>query len=133
MVVNELNLNSGGNQMTKNNRLDRVNEELKKTISNVLTFELQNSKVTGMVSVTKVRVTPDFRYAKVYVSLLNSKSNTKTMEGLKESAGYIRSQIAKTMNLRVTPELSFEIDDSMEYGAKIDKILNELKSDVEKK
>lgn len=112
--------------MTKNNRLDRVNEELKKTISNVLTFELQNSKVTGMVSVTKVRITPDFRYAKVYVSLLNSKSNTKTMEGLKESAGYIRSQIAKIMNLRVTPELSFEIDDSMDYGAKIDKILDEL-------
>ena len=112
--------------MTKNNRLDRVNEELKKTISNVLTFELQNSKVTGMVSVTKVRITPDFRYAKVYVSLLNSKSNTKTMEGLKESAGFIRIQIAKTMNLRVTPELSFEIDDSMEYGAKIDKILNDL-------
>lgn len=118
--------------MTKNNRLDRVNEELKKTISNVLTFELQNSKVTGMVSVTKVRVTPDFRYARVYVSLLNSKSNTKTMEGLKESAGYIRSQIAKTMNLRVTPELSFEIDDSMEYGAKIDKILNELNHKEEK-
>lgn len=118
--------------MTKNNRLDRVNEELKKTISNVLTFELQNSKVTGMVSVTKVRITPDFRYARVYVSLLNSKSNTKTIEGLKESAGYIRSQIAKTMNLRVTPELSFEIDDSMEYGAKIDKILNELSQKEDK-
>jgi len=112
--------------MTKNNRLDRVNEELKKTLSNIITFELQNSKVTGMVSVTKVRITPDFRYARVYVSLLNSKSNTKTMEGLKESAGFIRAQIAKTMNLRVTPELSFEIDDSMEYGAKIDKILNDL-------
>ena len=96
------------------------------TNSNIITFELQNSKVTGMVSVTKVRITPDFRYARVYVSLLNSKSNTKTMEGLKESAGFIRAQIAKTMNLRVTPELSFEIDDSMEYGAKIDKILNDL-------
>ena len=118
--------------MTKNNRLDRVNEELKKTLSNVITFELQNSKVTGMVSVTKVRITPDFRYARVYVSLLNSKSNTKTMEGLKESAGFIRAQIAKTMNLRVTPELSFEIDDSMEYGAKIDKILNELNHKEEK-
>ena len=116
--------------MTKNNRLDRVNEELKKMLSNVITFELQNSKVTGMVSVTKVRITPDFRYAKVYVSLLNSKSNTKTMEGLKESAGFIRAQIAKTMNLRVTPELSFEIDDSMEYGAKIDKILNDLNKNV---
>ena len=112
--------------MAKNNRLDRVNEELKKTISHVITFELQNSKVTGMVSVTKVRITPDFRYAKVYVSLLNSKSTGKTMEGLKESSGYIRSQIEKTMNLRVTPELSFEIDDSMEYGSKIDQILREI-------
>lgn len=112
--------------MAKNNRLDRVNEELKKTISHVIDLELQNSKITGMVSLTKVKITPDFRYAKVYVSLLNSKSNTKTLEGLKESAGYIRSQIAKTVNLRVTPELSFEIDDSAAYGEKIDKILKDL-------
>lgn len=112
--------------MAKNNRLDRVNEELKKNISHIITFELQNSKVTGMISVTKVKITPDFRYAKVFVSLLNSKSVGKTMEGLKESSGYIRSQIAKTMNLRVTPELSFEIDDSMEYGDKIDRILKEI-------
>lgn len=113
--------------MQKNsNRLDRVNEELKKTISHVITFELQNSKVTGMVSVTKAKITPDFRYAKIYISILNSKSIGKTMEGLKESAGFIRGQVAKTMNLRVTPELSFEIDDSMAYGEKIDKILKEI-------
>ncbi len=110
----------------KSNRLDRVNEELKKTISNILTFELQNSKVTGMISVTKASITPDFRYAKIYISILNSKSIGKTMEGLKESAGFIRSQVAKIMNLRVTPELSFEIDDSMAYGEKIDKILKEI-------
>ncbi len=117
----------GGNIMPKNsNRLDRVNEELKKTISHVIDQELQNSKVTGMISVTKVKVTPDFRYAKVYVSMLNSKSESKTMEGLKESSGFIRSQIARTMNLRVTPELSFEIDDSAQYGARIDQILKEI-------
>ena len=110
----------------KSNRLDRVNEELKKTISNILTFELQNSKVTGMISVTKASITPDFRYAKIYISILNSKSIGKTMEGLKESAGFIRSQVAKIMNLRVTTELSFEIDDSMAYGEKIDKILKEI-------
>ncbi len=110
----------------KSNRLDRVNEELKKTISNILTFELQNSKVTGMISVTKASITPDFRYAKIYISILNSKSIGKTMEGLKESAGFIRSQVAKIMNLRVTPELNFEIDDSMAYGEKIDKILKEI-------
>lgn len=112
--------------MAKNNRLDRVNEELKKNISHIITFELQNSKVTGMVSITKVKITPDFRYAKVYVSILNSKSNTKTIEGLKESSSFIRGQIAKSMNLRYTPELSFEIDDSMEYGEKIDRILKEI-------
>ncbi len=115
--------------MPKNEaRLNRVNEELKKEISRILTFELQNSKVTGLVSVTKVKITPDFRYAKIYVSILNSKSNAKTMEGLKESSGFIRSQIAKNINLRITPELDFEIDDSLDYGAKIDNILKELKS-----
>lgn len=79
-----------------------------------------------MISVTKASITPDFRYAKIYISILNSKSIGKTMEGLKESAGFIRSQVAKIMNLRVTPELNFEIDDSMAYGEKIDKILKEI-------
>ena len=114
--------------MPKNEaRLNRVNEELKKEISRVLTFELKNSKVTGLVSVTKAKITPDFKYAKVYVSILNAKSIGKTMEGLKESSGFIRSQVAKNINLRITPELIFELDDSLEYGAKIDSILNELK------
>lgn len=113
--------------MPKNEaRLNRVNEELKKEISRIFTFELKNSKVTGLLSVTKVKITPDFKYAKVYVSILNSKSIGKTMEGLKESSGFIRSQIAKNINLRVTPELTFEVDDSLEYGAKIDSILKEL-------
>ncbi len=116
--------------MPKNEaRLNRVNEELKKEISRVLTFELKNSKVTGLISVTKVKITPDFKYAKIYISILNSKSIGKTMEGLKESAGFIRSQLAKNVNLRITPELIFEIDDSLEYGAKIDSILKKLKED----
>lgn len=116
--------------MPKNEaRLNRVNEELKKEISRVITFELKNSKVTGLISVTKVKITPDFKYAKIYISILNSKSIGKTMEGLKESTGFIRSQLAKNVNLRITPELIFEIDDSLEYGAKIDSILKKLKED----
>ena len=107
-------------------RLGRIDEELKKEISHVLTFELKNPNVTGLISVTRVKITPDLKYAKVYVSLLNSKSKTKTMQGLKDSAKFIRSQIAKTVNLRITPELVFELDDSMEYGAKIDTILKEI-------
>jgi len=114
--------------MAKNEaRLNRINEELKKELSSILAYELKNPNITGMLSVTKVKITPDFKYAKVYVSILNSKNVEKTMEGLKESAGFIRSRIAKEINLRITPELVFEIDDSLEYGARIDSILNDLK------
>lgn len=110
-----------------NNRLNRVDEELKREISNIISFELKEPSVTGMVSVTKVKTTPDLKFAKVYVSILNSKNLKKTVDGLKKSAGFIRSQIAKKVNLRITPQLVFEVDDSMEYGQKIDAILKDLK------
>ena len=114
--------------MAKNEaRLNRINEELRKELSSILAYDLKNPNITGMLSVTKVKITPDFKYAKVYVSILNSKNIDKTMQGLKESAGFIRSKIAKTINLRSTPELVFEIDDSLEYGARIDNILKDLK------
>ena len=113
--------------MSKNEtRLGRVNEELRKEISNIITFELKDPNITGLISVTKVKITPDLKYAKVYVSILNAKSNEKTLQGLKDSSGFIRTQIAKTINLRITPQLVFEIDDSIEYGMKIDSIIKEL-------
>lgn len=121
--------------MSKNEaRLGRINEELMKAISHIITYELKNPDVTGMISVTRCKVTPDLKYAKVYVSLLNSKNVEKTMQGLKNSAGFIRSQVAKTINLRITPELVFEYDDSIEHGEKIDNILKEIsKQDQELK
>ena len=95
--------------MPKNeNRLNRIDEELKKELSQIISYELKNPEATGMISVTKVKITPDLKYAKVYVSILNSKSDEKTMEALKKSAGFIRSQIAKRVNLRITPELVFK-------------------------
>lgn len=113
--------------MPKNeNRLNRIDEELKKELSQIISYELKNPEATGMISVTRVKITPDLKYAKVYVSILNSKNDEKTIEALKRSAGFIRSQIAKRVNLRITPELVFEKDDSMEYGMKIDSILKDL-------
>lgn len=113
--------------MSKNEaRLGRVNEELMKALSHIITYKLKNPDVTGMISVTRVKITPDLKYAKVYVSLLNSKSVDKTMQGLKDSAGFMRSQLAKTVNLRITPELVFEYDDSIEHGEKIDNILKQI-------
>ncbi|MBE5806519.1 MAG: 30S ribosome-binding factor RbfA [Clostridiales bacterium] len=116
--------------MAKNDaRLNRINEELKKEISSILTFELKNPNVTGMLSVTRAKITPDFKYAKIYISIINSKNIEKTMQGLKESAGFIRSRIAKNINLRVTPELTFELDNSYEQGMKIEGILQSLKDE----
>lgn len=109
-----------------NNRLGRIDEELKKEISQIINYELQNPKVTGLISVTKAKITPDLKYAKIYVSILNSKNVKETLANLKKSSGYIRTEIAKRINLRITPELIFELDDSMEYGAKIDQILKEI-------
>ena len=109
-----------------NNRMGRIDEEYRKEISQIISYDLKNPNVTGMISVTKVKVTTDLKYAKVYVSILNSKNIKETMDGLKKSSGFIRSELAKRINLRNTPELIFEIDDSIEYGAKIDSILKEI-------
>ena len=109
-----------------NNRLARIDEEYRKELSQIIGYELKNPNVTGLISVTKVKVTPDLKFAKIYVSILNSKNIKETLEGLKKSAGFMRTELAKRVNLRNTPELIFEIDDSIEYGAKIDTILKEI-------
>ena len=112
-----------------NNRMGRINEEYKKELSQIIGYELKNPNITGMISVTKVKVTTDLEYAKVYVSILNSKNIDETMNGLKQASGFIRSELAKRINLRNTPELIFEIDDSLEYGAHIDSIIEKLKNE----
>lgn len=109
-----------------NNRINRIDEEYRKELSQIISYELKNPNVTGLISVTKVKVTTDLKYAKIYVSILNSKNIKETMDGLKKSSGFIRTELARRVNLRNTPELIFEIDDSMEYGAKIDSILKEI-------
>lgn len=108
------------------NRMDKINEELKRELSIIIDNNLKNPNITGMISVTKVKTSPDLKYAKVYISLLNCKNKKDTLDGLKNASGFMRSEIAKRINLRYTPELSFEIDDSMEYGERIDNILKEI-------
>jgi len=107
-------------------RLERINEEYKKEISQIINYELKNPNATGLISVTRVKVTNDLKFAKVAVSILNSKDAKQTLAALKKSAGFIRSELARRVNLRNTPEIIFELDDSMEYGARIDSILKEI-------
>ena len=113
--------------MPKNEtRLNRVDEEIKKYISAIIMNDIKDPNLTGIISVTKVKVTPDLKYAKVYVSILNATNTKQDLAILKKSAGLTRSLLAKRMNLRITPEIIFELDESMEYGARIDSILKEI-------
>ena len=109
-----------------NNRLGRIDEELKKEISYIINYDLKNPNITGLISVTKAKITPDLKYAKVYVSILNSKNIKTTFANIKKASGFIRSEVAKRINLRITPELIFVLDDSMEYGERIDNILKRI-------
>ena len=112
------------------NRLARINEELKREVSNIINHEVKNSNVTGIISITKVKTTPDLRYAKISVSVINSRNVKQTLAGLKAASGFIRSRVAEKINLRITPELVFELDDSMVYGERIDNILKDIMKDI---
>jgi len=117
-------------RQTNSNRMNRVNEELKRELSNIINYEVKNSNVTGMISVTKVKTSPDLKYARISVSIINSKNIKQTLAGLKAASGFIRSRIAEKMNLRVTPELVFELDESLVYGEKIDRLLEQVMKDI---
>ncbi len=116
--------------MAGNSRMNKIDEELRKEISSIISTELKNPHLTGLISVTKVKTTPDLKFAKVYISMINEKSKKENLSILKQSSGYIRSSIAKKINLRNTPEFIFEFDESLEYGSRIDEILKDITKDI---
>ena len=115
-----------------NNRMNKIDEELKKEIGSIISTELKNPHLTGLISVSSVKTTPDLKYAKVFVTMIGEKSKKENLAILKQSSGHIRSLIAKRINLRNTPELVFVFDDSLEYGTKIDQILKDITKDWKK-
>lgn len=103
-------------------RQGRINDEFQKEVAMILR-DVKDPRVSGaFISVTAAEVTPDLKYAKVYYSALMG-DKKEVRRGLSAAAGFIRGQIAKRMNLRITPEITFVQDSSIEYGAKISKIL----------
>lgn len=108
------------------NRLGRINEEIQRELSELLR-ELKDPRVhKTMLSITRVETTPDLRYAKVYVSLLDKEFTKETLAGLKSSAGYLRRELGRTLQLRYTPELQWQADDSITQGAHILELLSQL-------
>ena len=108
------------------NRIGRINEEIQRELAELLR-ELKDPRVhRTMLSLTRVETTPDLRYAKVYVSLLDKEYTKETMAGLKSSSGYLRRELGRSLNLRHTPELQWQADDSITHGAHILDILSKL-------
>ena len=112
--------------------MNKIDEELRREISAIISTELKNPHLTGLISVSKVKTTPDLRYAKVFVTMINEKSKKENLSILKQSSGYSTSAIAQKVNRRYTPELVFEFDESLEYGSRIDEILNKITKDLKR-
>ena len=107
-------------------RSDRLAQELRNEVSYIISRELKDPRM-GFATITTVKVTPDLKYARILVSVLGTPEKQQaTMVALKKGAGFVRRQLSSRLKLRQCPELKFEYDDSIEYGAKMDEILNEV-------
>lgn len=115
------------------NRIGRINEEIRNELS-AMFRTVKDPRVQGnMISITHVDTTADLRYAKVFVSVLDKNAEKDVLKGLKSAGGYLRHALGEKVNLRYTPELVFEADGSIEYGAHILEVLRNLdKEEAEK-
>ena len=115
-------------------RIDKINSELKKEIYAVITKRLKNPLITEMFSITEVDASKDLSSAKVYISVfsINPEKKARTLAAIEGDAKKIRRELAKEMRIRTVPELRFIEDTSFEYGDKMDKLFNSLKSGEKK-
>ena len=108
------------------NKIGRINDDIRRVLARLLD-NIKDPRVRqGMISITAVDTTGDLRYCKVYLSVYGLKSEKEFMKGLKSASGYLRHELSNSLSLRYTPELIFELDHSIEQGAKINEILSHL-------
>ncbi|MCR4610893.1 MAG: 30S ribosome-binding factor RbfA [Lachnospiraceae bacterium] len=109
----------------------RINEEVMRELSNIIRSDVKDPRISPMTSVVAVEVAPDLKTAKAYISVLgNDEDVAKTIEGLKSSSGYIRHKLAQNINLRNTPEITYIMDQSIEYGVRMSKLIDEVNKET---
>lgn len=112
-------------------RLGRLAQEIKREVSSILATEVKDPRL-GMISITDVEVSRDLAVAKIYFSQLGGEEErARTLDGLERAKGFIRSELAKRLRVRHTPEIVFLFDPSLEHGAKISALLKSLQSPTE--
>ncbi len=109
----------------------RINGEVQKELSMLINREIKDPRISPMTSVVAVEVAPDLKHAKVYISVLGDEEKKQsTYEGLRSAAPYLRTLLAKSVNLRNTPELTFVMDQSIEYGVNMSKLIDDVNKDL---
>ena len=105
----------------------RVNAEVHKELAEIIRNDIKDPRIQPMTSVTAVEVAPDLKTCKAYISVLgDAEAKKDTLAGLRSAESYIRKQLAKTVNLRNTPEIRFILDESIEYGVTMSKLIDEV-------
>ena len=105
----------------------RINGEVQRELSRIISREIKDPRIAPMTSVVDAVVTSDLKQCKAYISVLgNDEEKEETMKGLKSAVGYISRELAHSINLRNTPEITFILDDSIEYGVNMSKKIDEL-------
>jgi len=105
----------------------RINGEVQKELSRIIREDLKDPRIHPMTSVMEVEVAPDLKTCKAYISVLGSDEEAKaTVQGLKQAEGYIRRELARTVNLRNTPQIRFMLDQSTEYGVAMSRLIDEI-------
>jgi ribosome-binding factor A len=107
------------------NRIGRINEEIQRELASLLRT-VKDPRVHGLVTITRVETTPDLRFSKIYVSVLDKSDVKEVLKGLKSAGGYLRRELGRALSLRYTPELVFQADDSIDRGTHILKLLNDI-------
>ena len=108
------------------NKIQRINEEIQRVLATLLRSVKDPRVQQGMISITAVDTTNDLSYARVFLSVYGLKSEKEFLKGLKSASGYLRSELGKSLSLRHTPALLFELDSSIERGSRINTLLNDL-------
>lgn len=110
----------------KANRLDRVNAELQREISTIICMDLRDPQITNIITVSSVDVAPDLSEAKVFLTCYGEMDKNEVLNRIKGAGTFIRTTLAHRIKLRIVPRLNFYLDNSLEYGKKIDDILDKI-------
>lgn len=109
----------------------RINMEVQRELSEIIRSGIKDPRIHPMTSVVAVEVTPDLKYCKTYISVLGDEEAAKaTVEGLRSASSYVRRELARRVNLRNTPEIKFILDQSIEYGVNMSKLIDEVTKDL---